>query len=91
MADITIKLVYQLETGKQDLYIDFVSDDDALPIEHEREHKKIIEALIGQGVLKPDQLGEVKVQRLRGQHDLSQVSPARQEQAHHEREAQKQR
>ena len=74
MADITIKLVYNLETGKQDIYVDFVSDDDALPIEHERDHRQLIEQLIGQGVLKPNDVGQVKVSRLRGVVDLSEVT-----------------
>ena len=74
MADITINLVYNLETGKQDIYVDFVSDDDALPIEHERDHRQLIEQLIGKGVLKPNDVGQVKVSRLRGVIDLSEVT-----------------
>ena len=74
MADITIKLIYNLETGKQDIYVDFVSDDDALPIEHERDHRQLIEQLIGQGVLKPSDVGQVKVSRLRGVVDLSEIT-----------------
>ena len=75
MSDITIKLIYNVETGKQDIYVDFVSDDDALPIEHERDHKQLIEQLVGRGALKPDDVGQIKVSRLRGQHDLSSVTP----------------
>lgn len=74
MADITIKLVYNLETGKQDIYVDFVSDDDALPIEHERDHRQLIEQLIGQGILKPNDVGQIKVSRLGGQMNLSDKS-----------------
>jgi hypothetical protein len=74
VADITIKLVYNLKTGKQDIYVDFVSDDDALPIEHERDHRQLVEQLIGQGVLKPNDVGQVKVSRLRGVIDLSEVT-----------------
>ena len=74
MAELTIKLVYNLNTGKQDVFVDFVSEDDALPIEHEKDHRKIIENLLGQGILKANELGEVKVTRLRGQSDLNVAS-----------------
>jgi hypothetical protein len=74
LAELTIKLVYNLNTGKQDVFVDFVSEDDALPIEHEKDHRKIIENLLGQGILKPNELGEVKVTRLRGQSDLNVAS-----------------
>lgn len=64
MADITIRLLYNLETGKKDIYVDFVSDDDALPIEHEQHHKQVIEELLGQGILSPDEVGDVNVSRV---------------------------
>ena len=51
MAEITLRLRFNLETGKKDIYIDFVSDDDSLPMEHEQDHREIVEDLIGQGVL----------------------------------------
>ena len=71
---MTIKLVYNLNTGKQDVFIDFISDSDALPIEHEKDHRKLIEKLLGQGILKANEVGEVKISRLRGQTDLSTAS-----------------
>jgi hypothetical protein len=64
MSEIMIKLIYNLKTGKKDVLIDFVSDIDALPIEHERDHKKLVQELLGKGVLTPDELGEVAVRRL---------------------------
>lgn len=73
MAEVTIKLIYNLNTGKQDILIDFVSDEDALPFEHERDHRSIIEALLGQGILNPDSVGEVVINRL-GQRDMSSAS-----------------
>jgi hypothetical protein len=64
LAEVSIRLVYNLETGRKDIYIDYESDSDALPIEHEREHKVIIEKLLGKGILTEDELGEVRVTRL---------------------------
>lgn len=63
MAEITIRLVFDTETGKKDIWIDYESDDDAMPIEHERAHRDIVEALLGKGVLRPEEVGRVKVGR----------------------------
>jgi len=64
MSEVMIKLVYNLKSGKKDVFIDFVSDIDALPIEHERDHKRLVQELLGRGILTPDELGEVAVRRL---------------------------
>ena len=64
MADITIRLVANAETGKKDIYIDYHSDRDALPIEHEQDHRGIVEALLGRGVLRPDAVGDITVSRV---------------------------
>lgn len=63
MAEITIKLIFNKETGKKDILIDLESDADALPIEHEQHHKSIIEKLLGQGILKNNEMGEVVITR----------------------------
>ncbi|MCB9642606.1 MAG: hypothetical protein H6728_05975 [Myxococcales bacterium] len=62
--EITIHLRYNLETGKKDIYVDFTSEDDALPIEHEQQHRELMAQLLGQGVLHPDEVGDIKVRRL---------------------------
>ena len=67
MAEINIRLIYNLDTGKKDIYIDFESDPDALPIEHEDAHRDIVENLIGQKILAPDEAGEVVVRRVEPQ------------------------
>lgn len=63
MADIMIRLVFNRETGKKDIVIDYESDDDALPIEHEKRHRQIVEELLGKGILEPNEVGDVKVGR----------------------------
>ena len=63
MPEITIRLVYNLETGKKDVWIDYESESDALPIEHEQQHRQFVEELLGKGVLKEDELGQVRVAR----------------------------
>ena len=34
LAEIEIRFVVNLNTGRHDVLIDFISDDDALPVEH---------------------------------------------------------
>ena len=63
MADITVRMIFNRKTGKKDIWIDFESDDDALPHEHEKRHRQIVGQLLGQGVLTPDEMGEVIVER----------------------------
>ena len=63
MSDITIRLVYNLQTGKKDIWIDYESESDALPIEHEAEHRQFVEQLLGKGVLSEDEVGTVRVVR----------------------------
>jgi FtsH ternary system domain X3-analog len=47
MAEITIRLRRDPETGKHDILIDMESDQDALPHEHEQMHREAVEKLIG--------------------------------------------
>ena len=74
MAEINIRLIYNLETGKKDIYIDFESDSDALPIEHEDAHRDIVENLIGQKVLTEDEAGDIVVRRVEPQRSGRQES-----------------
>jgi hypothetical protein len=54
-----------VESGKKDIIIEYEADDDALPHEHERRHKEIVEQLLGKGVLQPGDAGDVKVERVK--------------------------
>lgn len=63
MAELNIKLIYNTLTGKKDILIDYESEKDALPIEHEMDHKALIEKLLGKGILGAGELGEVIVSR----------------------------
>ena len=63
MADITIRMIFNLETGKKDILIDYEGDEDALPFEHEKRHRQIVQHLLGKGVLQPKDVGEVIVRR----------------------------
>jgi len=64
MAEFTIRFVFNLETGKKDIYIDYQSEEDALPMEHEQEHRELVGQLLGQGALHPDELGTIQLNRV---------------------------
>lgn len=63
MAELTIALRRDPQTGKQDIHISLSSDPDALPHEHEDMHRALVEKLVGKGVLKADEIGKVVVTR----------------------------
>ena len=58
MAELTIRLRRDPETGKHDIIIDMKSDEDALPHEHEQMHRELVEKLIGK-----ENVGKVIVER----------------------------
>lgn len=62
MPELTIHLRRDPATGKQNIIVKLDSDPDALPVEHERLHRTIVEKLIGKG-LNPDDLGELVIER----------------------------
>ncbi len=65
MGDINIRFTFDTTTGKKEIVIEYDSDSDATPVEHERRHRRIVEQLVGQGVLKPEEAENVKVERVR--------------------------
>ncbi len=64
MAEMTIRLRIDPNTGKKDIVIALSSDADALPHEHEEQHRKLVEKLIEGGVLKAAEVGEIVVERV---------------------------
>ncbi len=74
MAELTILLRRDPETGRQNIVVKLDSDPDALPIEHEQLHKRIIEKLVGKG-MKPEDLGEVIITR---EGEVQPVQPTQQ-------------
>jgi hypothetical protein len=81
MAELTIRLRRDPETGKHDILIDLDSDADALPHEHEQMHRAAVEKLLGK-----DNVGKVIVEREEEKAPAApQATPPQQE-----RQAQKQ-
>lgn len=64
MAELTIRLRIDPTTGKKNVVIQLSSDEDALPIEHEEEHRALVDKLIAGGALKQSELGKIVVERL---------------------------
>lgn len=62
MAQMLIILRRDPASGKQNVIVKLDSDPDALPIEHEQLHRRLVEKLIGKGI-DPEDLGEIIVER----------------------------
>jgi hypothetical protein len=63
MPEVTIRLIPDPVTGKKNIIISMRSDEDALPHEHEQQHRAVVEKLIEGGVVKATELGTITVER----------------------------
>lgn len=63
MATLTLRLEINPTTGKKNVWVKYESDGDALPLEHEEAHRKVVEALLAGGQVKPGELGDVVIER----------------------------
>lgn len=63
MAEVTIRLEIDPQTRKKNVVISYRSDEDALPLEHEDEHRRLVNQLIEGGALKAAELGTIVVER----------------------------
>jgi hypothetical protein len=63
MPEMTIRLRVNPATGKKDIIISLSGDADALPHEHEEQHKALVEKLIEGGTLKASEAGKISVVR----------------------------
>lgn len=55
MSKLVLRLRVDSSTGKRTIAIDYASDADALPIEHEEEHRKLAEKVV-EGGLRSDKI-----------------------------------
>jgi hypothetical protein len=63
MAEMIIRLRQDPETKKRNIIISLRSDEDALPHEHEQQHKALVDRLIEGGVIKAAEVGKIIVER----------------------------
>jgi hypothetical protein len=59
MAEVTLRLRVDPATGKRELVVDYTSESDALPIEHEDEHRRLAAGAVDGGLTS----GKVTVSR----------------------------
>jgi hypothetical protein len=68
MADLILRLRVDPATGKRELVIDYTSDADALPIEHEDAHRqlasKVVDGGLGSGKLDVTRPAEAPVKEV---------------------------
>ena len=76
MAELTIRLVVDPDTGKKNITIAYHSDEDAMPMEHEDEHRRLVNLLIEKGLLAAGELGEIVIER---EESRQQAVPQREE------------
>lgn len=63
MATLTLRLEIDPTTKKKNVWVKLDSDADALPMEHEEQHKQIVEALLKGGVVKAEDMGTIHIER----------------------------
>ncbi len=63
MAQMTIVLRRDAKTGKQNVVVKLDSDPGALPVEHEQDHRALVEKLLGKAGLNPEDLGHIHIER----------------------------
>lgn len=63
MAELVIQLQVDPTTRRKNIVVSYRSDADALPMEHEEEHRRLVEQLVEGGVLKAEEVGRVIVRR----------------------------
>lgn len=63
MAEMTIRLQIDPETGKKDIIVSLRSDDDSLPHEHEQMHRDLVDKLIEGGIVEAGEVGKLVVER----------------------------
>ena len=63
MATLTLRLETDPATKKKNIWIKYDSDSDALPMEHEEAHRKLVEALIAGGKVKAEDVGHIVIER----------------------------
>jgi hypothetical protein len=64
MAEMIIHLEIDPETQKKNITIKYRSDEDALPMEHEEAHQKLVDQLIEGGALSAAEVGEIQIERI---------------------------
>ncbi|MCO4781112.1 MAG: hypothetical protein KC646_02215 [Candidatus Cloacimonetes bacterium] len=63
MSKITLTLKKNTTNGKQELLIDYESDGDALPFEHEEDHKELVNKILESNGLNLSDIDGIQLNR----------------------------
>jgi len=63
MAEMTIRLIPDPDTGKKNIIISLKGDEDAMPHEHEQSHRALVDKVLNGGLVKQSELGTITVER----------------------------
>lgn len=63
VATMTIRLQTDPRTGKKNIVVSYASDADALPMEHEEAHRRLVDRVIEGGALRAAEVGRVVIER----------------------------
>ncbi|MBM74107.1 MAG: hypothetical protein CMK59_01795 [Proteobacteria bacterium] len=74
MAELNIRLTYNRQTGRHDIFVDYQSDADSLPFEHEDDHRALVERLISSTGMSEEDFGEIVIRRLSVQEKIAVMS-----------------
>jgi hypothetical protein len=66
MAEMIIRLEIDPKTRKKNVVIGYRSDEDAMPMEHEEDHRRLVDRLIEGGALGAAELGKIIIERESG-------------------------
>jgi hypothetical protein len=75
LGEITIRLRYNVQTGKKDIFVGYESEEDLAGYEHETYHREILQEIFGKGILQSDEAGELVVERVRPGQQAPSSSP----------------
>lgn len=79
MAELIIRLEVDPRTRKKNVIISYRSDEDSMPMEHEEDHRNLVNQLIEGGALNAAELGQIVIEREGGGQADSEEPRAAQE------------
>jgi len=87
MPHVTIRLEVEPTTRRRTVVVSYRSDADALPSEHEEEHRVLVQKLLEGGLISEEEAGRIRVERAEGKAEGTPEAPAQAEPARRAREA----
>ncbi|HHO51745.1 MAG TPA: hypothetical protein ENK18_12935 [Deltaproteobacteria bacterium] len=74
MAEVTLRLRVDPQTRRKTVVVEYSSDADALPMEHEEDHRAIVDRLIEAGAITEADRDNVVIERSAEQAPVSSAS-----------------